>query len=138
MEKPLSKDFCQLFASKLWQGIRTGYLASKKFLNTKGACVLHLILVGILSILILSVKSREGGGGGVEGLLLNGQNPLSVTKVICRQSLRGHNLYQEFLETYQDSWFVVVYFKVCCSKECYFIFPFNFLVFFLAFHQNFW
>ena len=46
--------------------------------------MLHLILAGILSILILSVKNREGGEGGG---LLNGQNPLSVTKVICRQSL---------------------------------------------------
>ena len=39
--------------------------------------VYYLILVGILSILILSVIVR----------LLNGQNLLSVTKVICRQSL---------------------------------------------------
>ena len=44
-----------------------------------------MILVGILSILILSVKNRVGLGVG--GVLLNGQNPLSVTKVICRQSL---------------------------------------------------
>ena len=29
------------------------------------------------------VMARGGGGGG----LLNGHNPLSVTKVICRQSL---------------------------------------------------
>ena len=40
----------------------------------------------ILYIFILSVKNsgREAGGGrgGV-----NGKNPLSVTKVICRQSL---------------------------------------------------
>ena len=50
--------------------------------------MLHLILAGILSFLILSVKNREGGeawGGG--GGLLNGQNPLSVMKVIFRQSL---------------------------------------------------
>ena len=45
---------------------------------------LKQILVGILSILILSVKNR-----GKVGFLLNGQNPLSVTKVICRQSLKG-------------------------------------------------
>ena len=47
--------------------------------------------VGILSIVILSVKSRGsggGGGGGGGGGLLNGQNPLSVIKVICRQSLK--------------------------------------------------
>ena len=76
-------------------GVRTRYLASyvlQKFVNTKGACILHLILAGILSTLILSVKNRGEvvvvvvGGGGV-GCLLNGQNPLNVTKVICRQSL---------------------------------------------------
>ena len=39
-----------------------------------------LILVGILSISILFVKNRGRG-------LLNGQNALSVTKVISRQSL---------------------------------------------------
>ena len=41
-----------------------------------------MILVGTPPILILSVKNR-----GWWGFLLNGQNPLSVTKVICRQSL---------------------------------------------------
>ena len=46
-----------------------------------------MILVGTPPILILSVKSRGGGGGGGGGGLINGQNPLSVTKVICRQSL---------------------------------------------------
>ena len=76
-------------------GVRTRYLASyvlQKFVNTKGACILHLILAGILSTLILSVKNRGEvvvvvGGGGGGGGLLNGQNPLNVTKVICRQSL---------------------------------------------------
>ena len=70
-------------------GIRTRYLVSyvlQKFVSTKGACTLHLVLFGILSVLILSVKSMVEGGGG--RWLLNGQNPLSVTKVICRQSLR--------------------------------------------------
>ena len=47
---------------------------------------------GILSILILSFKNMEwiwGGGWGLGGAggLLNRQNLLSVTKVICRQSL---------------------------------------------------
>ena len=41
----------------------------------------HLILVGILSILILSVKNRGWGGGG--SVFVNGQNLLSMTKVIC-------------------------------------------------------
>ena len=49
--------------------------------NIKGACMFHLILVGILSILILSVKNRGWGGGG--RVFVNGQNLLSVTKVIC-------------------------------------------------------
>ena len=38
--------------------------------------------ISILSILILSVRNSEGRSG-----LLNGKNPLSVTKIICRQSL---------------------------------------------------
>ena len=36
------------------------------------------------------VRYEQGvgyGGGGGGGGLLNGQNPLSVSKVICRQSL---------------------------------------------------
>ena len=41
------------------------------------------IVVSILSILILSVKSS-----GVSIFLLNEQNPLSVTTVICRQSFK--------------------------------------------------
>ena len=43
-------------------------------------------LVCILSILILSVKDRGGGVAGGGGML-KGQNLLSVTKVICQQSL---------------------------------------------------
>ena len=57
------------------------YLQNLKY-NVKRVCILRLILFGILSILILSVKYRGGGG------LLNGQNLLSVAKVICRQSLK--------------------------------------------------
>ena len=53
--------------------------------NVKEVCIFHLILVGILSILILSV-TLKGTGGGV-GCLINEKNLLSVTKVICRQSL---------------------------------------------------
>ena len=57
------------------------YVQNLKY-NIKGACIFYLILVDILFILILSVKNRGVGGG-----LLNGQNPLSVTKVFYRQSL---------------------------------------------------
>ena len=46
--------------------------------NVKKVYIFHLILFGILSILILSIKNR-----GVGGLLLNGHNLLSMTKVIC-------------------------------------------------------
>ena len=59
-----------------------------RFLSGIGQCkegvyfFFHLILVVTSSILILSVKNR-----GVGFFLLNGQNPLSVTKVICQQSL---------------------------------------------------
>ena len=61
----------------LWQHLINFY---KKYLqnlkyNVKRAHILNLILVGIPSILILSVKQEQGG-------LLNGQNLLSMTKVI--------------------------------------------------------
>ena len=38
----------------------------------------HLILVGIRSILLLSVENKQGVGF----FLVNGQNPLSVAKVV--------------------------------------------------------
>ena len=38
------------------------YLQNLKY-NVKRVCILRLILFGILSILILSVKYRGGGGG---------------------------------------------------------------------------
>ena len=46
--------------------------------SVKRGCIFNLILVGIPSSLILSVKNI-----GVRGFLLNGQNLLSMTKVIC-------------------------------------------------------
>ena len=51
--------------------------------NVKMACIFHLILVSILYFLTLSVKNR-----GWFFFLLNRQNPLSMTEVICRQSLK--------------------------------------------------
>ena len=59
----------------------SSYLQNFKY-NMKKVCIFELILVGIPSIFILPVKNRGVGGG-----LLNKQNLLSVTKVICRQSL---------------------------------------------------
>ena len=53
-----------------------------KFEIQRKKIIFHLILVGIVSILTLSVETRW-----VEGFVLIGQNPQSVTKVICRQSL---------------------------------------------------
>ena len=52
------------------------YVQNLKY-NIKGACMFHLILVGILPILILSIKSRGGS------VFVNGQNLLSMMKVIC-------------------------------------------------------
>ena len=46
--------------------------------NVKQACSFNLILVEIPSSLILSVKNR-----GRQGILLNSQNLLSMTNVIC-------------------------------------------------------
>ena len=73
-----------------------GETSQKKAINLKHnairVCIFLLFfLVGIPSIMILSVKNKVcvGGGGeewGREGLL-NRQNLLIVTKVICRQSL---------------------------------------------------
>ena len=46
--------------------------------------IFHLILLGIPSSLVLFIKNRGMGGGG----LLNGQNLLSMTKIICGWSLK--------------------------------------------------
>ena len=67
------------------------YLQNLKY-STEEACIFHLILVGILSILILSIKNRGIGFF----FLLKGQNLLSVTKVICLQSLIHIAIYQSF------------------------------------------
>ena len=69
------------------------YLQNFKY-NVKRVYIFHLILVGIPSILILSVKNT----GWV--FLLNRQNPLSVTKVICRQSLSLNTVKANLLKTY--------------------------------------
>ena len=58
---------------------------SKLEVQCKKGMYFYLILVGIPSILILSIKNR---GRGVGFILLNRQNTLSVTKVICGWSLR--------------------------------------------------
>ena len=47
-------------------------------------CLFNLILLGVPFSLVLSVKNRGIGGGG----LLNRQNLLSMKKVNCRLSLK--------------------------------------------------
>ena len=49
------------------------YLQNLKY-NVKSGCIFHLILVGILSISLLSIKNKGGGGEGGRVVLLNGQN----------------------------------------------------------------
>ena len=78
------QKICQLASQLYLTNFYKKFLQNLKH-NVKRACTFHLVLVGILSILIFSVKNRIG-----IGRLLNGQNPLSVTKVICRQSLSVH------------------------------------------------
>ena len=55
------------------------------------ACVFHLILLGIPSSLVLFVKCCGGS-------LLNGQNLLRLTKVICWNSLKEKNIAQILTE----------------------------------------
>ena len=69
---------------RIWQLYLTNFYKKYdifKFSYVKRACTFHLISACILSILILTVKNR----GWV--FLLNRQNLLSMTEVICRQSL---------------------------------------------------
>ena len=62
----------------------------------------HLILFGVLSILILSVKNRRVGRGAN---MLNGQNSLSVTKVVCWRSLTVQKFPLWGLNTLKILWF---------------------------------
>ena len=88
----MRNDICpDVKANKKQQEIKIWWLYCtnfyKKYLenlkhNVKRVCIFHLILVGILSILILSVKNKGVG----EGVLYE-QNPLSVPKVIGPQCL---------------------------------------------------
>ena len=56
------------------------YLQNWRY-NAKLACIFHLILLGIPSSLILYIKNR-----GDDFFLLNRQNLLSMTNVICWRS----------------------------------------------------
>ena len=54
--------------------------------NVKGIYIFHLILVGILSILVLPVKSSEGEGeleGGYGAIFAHRKKMLSVMRVRC-------------------------------------------------------
>ena len=77
-------------------------------------CIFHLILVGILSILILSIKNGGGGKGG--GVLLNGQNLLNVTKNICWQSLSLSDLTSHFDDFLR--WYEILNSELTVSKNC--------------------
>ena len=74
------------------------YVQNLKY-NIKEACMFHLILVGILSILILSVKNRGGWGGRV---FVNGQNLLNVTKLFVDSPL-AETIFHTFLELHSTS-----------------------------------
>ena len=68
--------------------IRSIYLQNLKH-AVKQACVFHVILLDIPSNSAKN-RGRKGGeivGGDFVGYILNGQNPSSVTKVICPQSI---------------------------------------------------
>ena len=55
--------------------------------NVKRASIFQFNFAWYSSNLTFFIKSRSGGGWGRGGAgLLNRQNPLSVRKVICRQS----------------------------------------------------
>ena len=59
--------------------------SSKFEMQYKTKIIFHLILLGIPSSLILNLRRRGEEWGGF--CLLNGQNLLSMAKVICRQYL---------------------------------------------------
>ena len=67
--------------------IRSIYLRNLKH-AVKQACVFHVILLDIPSNSAKN-RTRKGGEmvGGGGGYILNGQNPSSVAKVICPQSI---------------------------------------------------
>ena len=74
--------------------VRSIYLQNLKYSIKKRACIFNFILVSILSIiLILSVKEQGVVCVHVcvdwRGRLLNRQNLLSITKVICQQPLKA-------------------------------------------------
>ena len=56
-KQPEIKDLWWLYLSSFFKN----YLQNLTF-NVKRACIFHLTLAGILSILILFVKNRLGGG----------------------------------------------------------------------------
>ena len=74
------------------------YVQNLKY-NIKGACMFHLILVGILSILILSIKNNMGVGGGGRGgsVFVNEQNLLIAMKVFVDSPL-AKIIFHKFLE----------------------------------------
>ena len=78
-------------------------LIKTKRSKRSGGCIFHLILVSILSILILSVNNR---GRRSAGNLFNGKNPLSVTKVVCWQSLITAGVCTQFCLIVMQDFFI--------------------------------
>ena len=79
--------------------------------NVKLACIFHSILLRIPSSLILSITNRG------EEVLRNGQNLLSVTKIICRWSLGTKQLIKtnKNINKKKLSIFVLIYGSITAS-----------------------
>ena len=56
------QKICWLYFTNFYKN----YFQNLKY-NVKKECIFHLLVVGILSILILSVKNRNSGEGGGAG-----------------------------------------------------------------------
>ena len=85
-------------------------------------CIFHLILLGIPSSLVFFVKNRGvgGEGGGLRGSLLNGQNLLSMTKVICWRSLKEK--IAQITNSFDDCAAECVYISVPSGRRVYLFF----------------
>ena len=79
--------FCTILVKGLKLKVRKFLGPNPTFVEVTGG---KLVGGPFWSLLILNwVKNRGSGGGGG---MLNGKNPLSVTKVICRQSLTANSI----------------------------------------------
>ena len=79
--------------------------------------IFNLILLGIPSSLVLSIKNRGWGRGG----LLNGQNLLSVTKVFFDDPLRK-GLLRHYLKSKANKNFKVLPGQITSTMNSLFLF----------------